>query len=69
MSRIPFDRDAIMVWPRGARRLLREAGFETVSTDFVFIFPAVLHFLRGLEPWLCQAPLGGQYLVLARRPL
>src|SRR5262249_19225859 len=67
MSRIPFDHDAIMVWPRGARRLLRAAGFEIRGTDFVFVFPSFLRRLRWLEPWLCKLPLGGQYLVLARK--
>ena len=68
MSKTPFDRDAVLVWPHGARRLLRDAGFEILRTDFLFIFPASLKWLRGLEPHLCRAPLGGQYMVLARKP-
>lgn len=68
MSRVPFDRDAILVWPTQARRLLRSAGFEVLRTDFVFFFPAGLRKLRFLEPHLCKLPLGGQYLVLARKP-
>ncbi len=68
MSRIPFDRDAIMLWPREARRLLHAAGFEILLTDFAFIFPNVLRGLRGLERHLCKLPLGGQYMILARKP-
>ncbi len=69
MSRVPFDRDAQMLFPFQARKLLREAGFHILETDSCFVFPGPLAALRGLEPWLCKLPLGGQYLVLARKPL
>lgn len=69
MSRIPFDRDAIMLSARESRRLLRRCGFEIVRTDFLFFFPAPLRFLRCLEPCLKGFPLGAQYQVMARRPL
>lgn len=67
MSRIPFDRDARTLSPPEARRLLRASGFEVVLTDFLFIFPAFLSALRWLEHRLTALPLGGQYLVLARK--
>jgi hypothetical protein len=67
MKRIPFDRDAVMLWPAETRRLMRDAGFEVVRTDFLFIFPRPLAFLRGLEPALCGLPLGAQYMVLGRK--
>jgi SAM-dependent methyltransferase len=68
MSRVPFDRDAQMLFPHQARHLLRRAGFEILLTDYLFVFPAALKTLRPLEPRLCKLPLGGQYLVLARKP-
>jgi len=68
MSRVPFDRDARMLFPHQARALLRRHGFEIVLTDYLFIFPALLKALRPLEAMLCKLPLGGQYLVLARKP-
>lgn len=68
MSRVPFDEDAVMLWPHEARCLLRQAGFEIVRTDYLFIFPGVLSGLRFMEPWLCKLPLGGQYQILCRRP-
>lgn len=68
MSKVPFDRDAILVWPSQARRLLTAAGFGIVRTDFLFIFPHALGFLRSLEKPLCKLPMGGQYLVLGRKP-
>jgi hypothetical protein len=67
MSRIPFDRDAIMVFPHEARRLLRQAGFEILRTDYLFIFPRPLSALRLLEPPLSRLPFGAQYQILARR--
>jgi len=67
MSRIPFDRDAVLVWPQGARRLLRQAGFNILLTHFAFIFPGFLRRLRWLEPHVRKLALGGQYLVLARK--
>jgi len=68
MSKIPFDRDAVTLTPPEARRLLASNGFEVVRTDFLFIFPKFLRVLRGLEPLVARAPLGAQYMVLARRP-
>lgn len=68
MSRVPFDRDASMLFPSQARRLLGGGGFEVMMTDYFFIFPAALKVLRPLEASLCKLPLGGQYMVLARKP-
>ena len=68
MSRIPFDRDAIMISSLEAQRLLRSAGFEIVRTDFQFLFPRALKALRGLEPAAARLPLGAQYQVLVRKP-
>ncbi len=68
MSRVPFDRDAILLWPWETRRRLRAAGFQVVRTDYIFIFPSSLKFLRPIEPALCKLPLGGQYVVLAQKP-
>lgn len=68
MKRIPFDRDALMLSSRETQRLLRAEGFEIVRTDFLFIFPRALGWLRSLEEPLSPLPLGAQYQVLARRP-
>lgn len=68
MRRCPFDREAITLSAPQARELARNAGFEIVDTDFLFIFPRALGFLRGLEPLVSALPLGAQYQVLCRRP-
>jgi SAM-dependent methyltransferase len=67
MSRIPFDRDAIMVSAPEARRLLKSGDFEVVRTDFMFIFPRGLSWFRWLEPSLSRFPFGAQYQVLCRK--
>jgi SAM-dependent methyltransferase len=67
MRRVPFDADAILVWPHEAKRRLRENGFEVLRTDYAFFFPKFLSAFRFLEPWLRWLPLGGQYLVLCRK--
>ena len=68
MRRNPFDADAAMLSLREARRLLAAGGFEVLGTRTLFYFPRALRFLRPLEPTLARLPLGGQYLVLCRKP-
>jgi len=68
MSHCAFDRDAKTITPPAARRLLRNAGFEILRTDFLFYFPKALSFLRPLERLLIKPPLGAQYQVLAQKP-
>lgn len=64
MSRVSFDDTAITLTPPESRALLRGAGFVVLRTDFRFIFPRPLAWLRPLETPLATLPLGGQYLVL-----
>jgi SAM-dependent methyltransferase len=68
MSRIPFDRDAITLTPFEARALVQSGGFEILRTDFLFIFPRVLKWLRWIEPLTSRLPLGAQYQILCRKP-
>ena len=68
MRRIPFDRDAITLTPPESRSLLASAGFQVLRTDFLFVFPSMLRWLRWVEPMLTPLPLGGQYCVLCRKP-
>jgi len=69
MSRIPFDRDAILLRPSEAGELLASAGFSILATTYHFFFPAFLSFLRPLESAMSRLPLGGQYCVLAAKRL
>jgi SAM-dependent methyltransferase len=67
MSRIPFDRDAVTLNVLEARRLLRSGGFEVLRTDFLFVFPRFLKWLRFVEPIMSKLPLGAQYQILCRK--
>jgi SAM-dependent methyltransferase len=67
MSRIPFDQDAITLTSLETRRLLRAGGFEILRTDFLFIFPGLLGWLRRLEPMVSKLPFGAQYQILCRK--
>ena len=69
MRRIPFDRDAVPMSPRQARRLVARAGFADVALRSLFYFPRPLAWLRFLERGLAPLPLGAQIQVLARRPV
>jgi SAM-dependent methyltransferase len=66
MSQCAFDKNAIMISPREARRILSEAGFRVARTDSLFFFPHRLRFLRPAERCLRTLPLGGQYFVLCQ---
>jgi SAM-dependent methyltransferase len=64
MSKIPFDKDAIMLSAAAARKLAAANGFRVLRTDYRFIFPAALSVLRPLEDLLARTPAGAQYQVL-----
>lgn len=64
MSRLPFDRDAVVLTARELRGHLCAAGLTPLATRFMFYFPRMLRRLRFLEPWLGGLPLGAQYAAL-----
>lgn len=64
MKRIPFDRDAIAVNPYRFAKQLQSLGYYNISIQFYFIFPKFLDFLRFLEQFLRNFPLGAQYCVI-----
>lgn len=67
MSKIPFDRDAIMLSSGEVNRLGKSASMTSLRTDFCFFFPRSLAWFRGLERSLVKLPLGAQYQVLFQR--
>jgi len=68
MSQCSFDRDAIMISPLQAARLLRAQGFQVIGIHFLFFFPRFLKLFRFLEPYFSRVPLGAQYQILCRKP-
>lgn len=68
VSRTEIDADAILLSPRTSDRLLRAAGYSSVSfTHFLFVPPRWPAGAR-VEPALKWLPLGGQYLATAVAP-
>jgi SAM-dependent methyltransferase len=67
MSRIPFDKDAIMLSARAARALVEAVRLRVVRTDYCFVFPKVLSLLRSVEQCLVRLPIGAQYQVLCQK--
>jgi len=65
MKAIPFDRDAQMIFPHRAVKLLGNAGFKVLRLRYFFVFPRALAGLRLLEPALSSLPLGAQYQIVA----
>ena len=53
---------------RDTRRLLRGVGFDLVHTTSPVFFPQSLSWCAPLEPVLAPIPIGGEYMVLARKP-
>ena len=69
MYKCEFDHAAVKISPPEAARLLRKGGFEVLRKDFRFFFPRALKAMRPTESLLVKIPLGGQYQVLARKPM
>lgn len=62
----PFDKEAILLWPKEFNRLLAAASICHKRTDYILFFPSAMRRLNVLEKYLSFIPLGGQYMVLAR---
>jgi SAM-dependent methyltransferase len=69
VKRCPVDADAELLTARAASRLLQQAGFQALSTDYFLYLPEKMFQQLGfLEEMLRRPPLGGQYALLARAP-
>jgi SAM-dependent methyltransferase len=69
VKRCPIDADAELLIGRTTSKLLQEAGFQALSTDYFLYLPErMFHRLGFLEGVLRRFPFGGQYAVLARAP-
>jgi len=63
----PFDDDAVLLWPREVKKLLRSCDFGAVRQDYILFFPRFLAPLRPLEPKLGWLMLGAQTMTVATR--
>ena len=67
MSRIPFDRDAIMLSVLETERLAASADLVPLERSSLFFFPKVLSVFRPLEFLLSPTLLGAQYFVVSQK--
>jgi SAM-dependent methyltransferase len=61
----PFDEDATLLPRRELSGLMHASGFTRIRARYIVFFPAILAFLRPLEPLLGMVPFGAQYVVRA----
>jgi ubiquinone/menaquinone biosynthesis C-methylase UbiE len=62
----PVDRDAQMVYPGYASRVLRQYGSE-LEYKYYFFFPSFLKWMRRFEAYMTKIPFGGLYAVIVRK--
>lgn len=64
----PFDKGVVKVWPHQLKKYFRQAGLSSIYSYYLFFFPQWLSVFRPIEPFFKSLPLGGQYLVLGKKP-
>ena len=69
VSNCPYDEDAVLLKPSVLQKILSEAALTVEQKAYCLFVPPSLSMLTWLENWLGWLPLGGQYLVQARRPV
>lgn len=65
--RCPYDKDAVLLTRPGTINMLRRHGLKIVAKKYTLFFPKFLSFCRGVEQYLGNVPMGGQYFVAARK--
>ncbi|MEW6369021.1 MAG: class I SAM-dependent methyltransferase [Acidobacteriota bacterium] len=69
VSRTPIDRNAVLRTAGDVQRLLRSSGLTCVRLDYLLFFPPRLPWLAPLERLLRRVPLGGQYVLVGKKPM
>jgi|SoiMethySBSTD1v2_1073268.scaffolds.fasta_scaffold12717_6 SAM-dependent methyltransferase len=67
MSHAEIDKDAEPIPAISGRKIVTRNGFDLISTEHLFIFPALLGFLRPLESLARSIPIGAQYVLFSRK--
>ena len=68
VARAPIDANAQLLRAADCARLLAGCGAEHERTDYILFFPPRIRRLWSLERFLARVPLGGQYVVVGRKP-
>jgi SAM-dependent methyltransferase len=67
VSSCEFDRDAVLLTRKTARRLLNDAGLTVQHDAYMIFFPWDFGFFRAIEAQLSWLPLGAQYFVVGQK--
>jgi SAM-dependent methyltransferase len=67
VSHTAIDANAILLSPSEVRRGLISAGLADVRTSYIMFFPPHWQWAGWIERLIAWLPLGGQYVVTARR--
>ena len=67
VSTCPIDADAELISLKRMRALIRTTELSLDRTVYCLFFPEALQWLRPLETLLFWLPLGGQYIVTAKK--
>ena len=67
VSRCEFDRDAVLLTARTARRLFRGAGLESIENRYFLFFPWRARVFGALERGISRLPFGAQYYILGAK--
>jgi SAM-dependent methyltransferase len=69
VNNCPYDEDAVLLKPSELQKILSETALIIERKTYCLFVPPRLSGLAWLENRLGWLPLGGQYLIRARRPL
>jgi len=69
VSTCPFDKGVSLVRPKHCFQFLKQSGLQVDRIRYTLIFPWRNSAFVAVEAFLDRIPLGGQYCVLARKPL
>jgi SAM-dependent methyltransferase len=65
VSRIPFDRNAVLLTSWRTQKLVRNAGFREIDSNYILVFPFDVAVLSKIEAYLSWLPIGAQYYTAA----
>jgi Methylase involved in ubiquinone/menaquinone biosynthesis len=69
VSRCPFDDDAVLLWPRDARKLLHDGGIRRGQPRLHRLLPALARVPAAVRAMAVLSSLGGQTLLIASKPV
>ncbi|MDA3788614.1 MAG: class I SAM-dependent methyltransferase [Desulfobacula sp.] len=67
VSNCPFDTGVQLLKSRELMDIATRQKVKVDRIDYIVFFPRQLSLFRFFEPYLCRLPLGGQYVLVARR--